>query len=451
MNPSELPDEWSALLNGMAEETLTAEQEQRLADLLRSDIEFRREYVRFCQLLTLLTWQSAAGPTALKQPSPTSSIPASTTRSPRSWRTWATAAIAATVVMAVIGLTWLGLQEPGDDSLGTVADVVGQIGLTRGDDAQIWMGSEEHAQNPWQLRPGDRVQTDRTSSAALKLSDRTEIHMHPETQLVLTAGRGVTVRLSLGRVAARVTPQRPEQALTFVTSQAEVRVLGTELELLAAATRTEVAVAKGRVRVTRPSDGRSAEVAASQFLSVAESGDLMVVDVPQPPDGWSEDFEQGLPRGWTGQIVRDGLPENSHGAVGAVPVLHPEGMMREISSPIEDDGLFAWHADSVLHVSFRVQPPEWFHVYLFARPYRGRRPLLTYCCVKPDLWQTSPGQWRTVSIPFSEFHSVTYGQDEPTLGRIPTRLVFSGQGGPAGVVIDRVWVDRSDAPPDRRK
>ncbi len=444
MNPADLPEEWSVLFNAMADETLTAEQEQRLADLLRTRLDFRQEFVRFCQLLTVLTWHAPAKLTDRQPSSAVPATPASAATSRRSWPKWATvAAIAA--VLAILGVNWFGMLPFGDDSLGTVVNLNGRIGIARGKDAQVWMDSQSLKQNPWQLRPGDHLQTDQASSATLRLSDQSEIHLHPETQMTLTAQQGVTVTLAHGHLVARVTPQRVAEAMTFATSQAEVRVVGTELELLVATASTEIAVTEGRVRVTRQSDGSVVEVAAAQFLSVAETGELAVVDFPHPPDEWSEDFEQGLPRGWMGQFVRNDLSENARGAAAAVPVSHSGRLLREVGSPTQAGGLFAWHADSVLHLTFRVQPPEWFHLYLFARSYSGEHRLMTFCCVNPDLWQTSPGQWRTVSIPLSEFHSVTPGKDEPTLGRIPVRLAFSGEGGSVGVVIDRVWVDRGNA------
>jgi hypothetical protein len=63
--------------------------------------------------------------------------------------------------------------------------------------------------------------------------------------------------------------------------------------------------------------------------------------------------------------------------------------------------------------------------------------------VKPDLWQSKPGEWRTVSIPLSEFHLAKFDETEATLARICTHIAFSGSQDLAGVVLDRVAVDRS--------
>lgn len=57
MTSFQQPEEWSILLNAVADDTLTGEQEQRFVELLRSEADFRGEYVRFCQLLTQLQWK----------------------------------------------------------------------------------------------------------------------------------------------------------------------------------------------------------------------------------------------------------------------------------------------------------------------------------------------------------------------------------------------------------
>lgn len=439
----DLPEEWSRLLNAMSDDLLEADDEQLLVRLLRNDIEFRREYVLHCQIVGQLIWHAAAA-TNRKELWPQSTPTASLTRPRRSRQPRMYIVLVTTMAVAVIGF-WFGLRPTRDDSLGSVADIVGRVSVAHGSRPPVLISGAQ-SQPPRKLRAGDRLHTDRFGSATILLADQTQIQVLPGSQLTLNTGQGITIRMPAGRVRASVASQKQGEALTFVTSQSEVRVLGTELELLATGTQTEVAVDEGKVRVTRLSEGRSVEVAASQFVVDAGSGVFKVIDVPLKQAEWSEDFERELPDGWTGRFVRDGLPENSRGAISATPVLHPNGMSRDAASPVVNDGLFEWRDDSVLHVTYRVQPPEWFHIYLFARPYSGPETSLTYVCVKPDLWQASPGQWRTVSIPLSEFHPLLSGREELALGRIPTRIAFSGQGGSTGVLIDRVWVDRRQPP-----
>src|SRR5262249_49786843 len=124
------------------------------------------------------------------------------------------------------------------------------------------------------LRANDWIRTDRTSRAKLILSDGTECDVKPGTQLTVSAKPDRTITLTKGSVTARVAPQPAGHPLTFVTPRAEIRVLGTVLEVLALDRQTEVAVSEGKVRVTRTSDRASAEVSAGQFTSVAESSRL---------------------------------------------------------------------------------------------------------------------------------------------------------------------------------
>ncbi len=459
MSPSEWPEEWSILLNGLADDCLTGEQERRLAELWRSDVAFRREYVVFCQLVTMLAWQSSADTTPLPgrlSPVPGSGLtiptpgPAITrSRTVRSLLTRWTILIASALLVAS-GIYWLGRNPSSDIPLGRITSVVGRVEVTRGNQAPVAILAEGVGQNSWVLQAQDRLRIEHDGVATLTLSDLTEIDLRPDTRLALSKDRGVRLELMRGGLKARVTPQRSGDSLKIVTPHAEVGILGTELELLTTPTQTEVGVVEGRVHVTRNSDGASAEVSAAQILSVAETGGLSVSRWLQPPDEWSEDFELGLPRGWTGSFVRDGLPEHPRGAIRAVLTSGARGVSREIRSPAEEDGLFAWHADTVLHLTFKVQPPDWFHVYLLARDCSPPQSSLTCRVVKPDLWQTLPGEWRTISLPLSEFHVVSGGPDEPALGRIPVQIVFSGGGDSAGVEIDRMWVDRRDSPARRR-
>lgn len=449
MNHSEYSEEWSKLLHAVAEETLTDEQELRLAELLRSSVAFRHEYARHCQLITLLTWQLTAAaeiPPRLIATAPVlASSPPALLRVRQLPRPLRTAAfwLCGVLMMIVIGFVWL--RPPLAESIrpGEITEITGRVTVTRGDEPPIVLSAEELFQNPWKLHPDDQIQTARDASAKLILRDQTEIRLHPGTRLSLVTDSNMRLIVSEGHVQAHVTPQPPGASITFATPQAEVLVLGTELEILSLTGRTDVAVAEGRVRVTRKSDERTSEVATAQFLSITDTGELAVTDWPHLADEWSEDFEGGLAPGWTGSVLRDGLPEGSRIAVQAIPMPHAGRMSMQIGSPATANGLFVWHHDSVLHVTFRVQPPAWFHIYLYAQTYGDSSALLTYCCVKPDLWQSLPGEWRTVSLPLSEFQLMSSSSAEPMLGRIPSRIVFSGPGDSAGFAIDRIRVDRT--------
>ncbi len=296
MNQSTRPDEWSILLNGMADELLTAEQEQRLVELLQTDAEFRHEYVRFCQLLTQLNWELSTEPAALSKPVNQTDLPSQSGSArvadpvpqtvpqtqPRLRRavrlTWAATAV---VFLALASwLVWWRSADMPPKQIVDVADssqvlsVIGQVAVVRGSHMPVWLDATSIRRRSQRLRRGDRVQTGRSSRAILTLADKTEIRLRPETELILFPDSHGRINLVSGSISARVTPQSSQQPLTFITQDSEVRVLGTELEILSAAGRSEVAVTEGRVLVTRRSDGSSSEVSAGQFVSLTESGPL---------------------------------------------------------------------------------------------------------------------------------------------------------------------------------
>jgi hypothetical protein len=300
------------------------------------------------------------------------------------------------------------------------------------------------SESGWPLKAGDRLQTEFLESATVVLADQTRLLMVSKTELSLGEKLDNQVRLASGRITAEVEPQRADRPLDFVTPHATIRVLGTSLELLAAAERTDVAITEGKVRVTRNEDKATVDVFATQFVAVTPTGPLSVVDWPLAPDVWSEDFENGLPLGWRGQVVREGLPTGSHGALEAVAPTSSRNRLAEVASPLRKQGLFAWHADTVLHLTFRVPPPAWLHINFLVRSYDRSEPLRAWCRVDPELWQTNPGEWRTVSIPLAEFQFSGFENPGEELGRIPLQLLIVGPADLPGVVIDAIRVDRGN-------
>ncbi|MCA9007415.1 MAG: FecR domain-containing protein, partial [Planctomycetaceae bacterium] len=319
------PEEWSILLNAMADDELTETQERRFAELLQDDPEFRTEYVRYCQLLTQLRWQYDSEPeefaSSKKQVSPTRSV-----KPTRRW--WPASLVVAMLLMVVIGwLSWNGLAE---DMPGTLVNVSGRVEIIRNKQLALLISSEAIGSHPQPLQPGDHVQTGRASSATLLLADQTRIRIQPETEVVVNPRSSGGIHVPSGSINAKVTPQSSRNPLTFFLPNSEVQVLGTELELLSTPERSEVAVLEGKVQVTRNADRTKQSVTAGQFLPVTETAPLSIVEWPLPAEEWSVDFESGLPVGWQGKRVRNSLPKNSRGAVRSVSVLQDQQMVQKI-------------------------------------------------------------------------------------------------------------------------
>ncbi|WP_417379116.1 FecR domain-containing protein [Gimesia sp.] len=433
------PNEWSVLLNAMADDELTAEQERRFVTLLQADEEFRKEYVCFCQLLTQLRWQNDVEPEETSPPE-RQVFPVRSARLLRGW--WQTSLAVVMILMAVIG--WQRWNGSTQNASGQLVRVSGRVGIIRNKQPILWISPEEISSNPQPLHSGDRVQTGHGSSATLILSDQTRIRIRPETEIIVRPRSTGGISVPFGSISAKVTPQSSRHPLSFFLPNAEVQVLGTELELLSASGHSEISVLEGKVQVTRNSDRSKRSVSTGQFLPVMDSKPLSVVDWPRPPDEWSVDFEGGLPVGWEGKMVSHSLPRNSAGAIRSVSILQNQQVVQNIRTPLSPSGLFFWHEDSLLNLTFKIEPPGWFHIYLHARTYKDPQPVLTYCYVDLSLWQNQPGQWRTVSIPLSEFRLQTYTQDKPSLGRVPLQISFSGETENDGFMIDRIWVTRGD-------
>jgi len=105
----------------------------------------------------------------------------------------------------------------------------------------------------------------RDSAAVLRRHDGTRLALGPDTAIrreskAIFVGRGV--------VQADVVPQSSPEPMTFLTPQAWAEVAGARLTLSVAETSTRVDVDEGRVRLTRTSDGASADVPAG-YTAVA--------------------------------------------------------------------------------------------------------------------------------------------------------------------------------------
>jgi ferric-dicitrate binding protein FerR (iron transport regulator) len=436
-----IPDEWSSLLNGLADGVLTTSQEQRLASLLRDSGAFRQEYVRFCQLTAQLGWQ-ATDRSPRQAWSPPAKLKTNELRTHRRNRRRILVSIAAATLIAAA--CWFGLRAVPNDTLGFISQASGRVSVFRAGTSEAHVIGLKFTSASEPVRVGDRLQTDRFGTALVELNDHSRLSIEPGSNCEFGVDRGVSVSMPTGRLAARVAPQRKGESLSILTSHARVGVLGTELEVLARNDQSEVAVLEGRVSVTRQSDDARIDVGAMEFARVS-GREFAAFPIPDADHEWQEDFEDKLAVAWTGRRFRQAVHGRSAGMIGSVAVDGPQGVLQVASSPRLAEGLFEWHSDSVLHITYRIQPPEWFHIDLLARPYGDSTAVLTYCHVNPDLWRTSPGEWRTVSIPLSSFVLLSPAGDDAGLGRIPTQISFIG-GGPTGIEIDRVWVDRTPQP-----
>ncbi len=193
--------------------------------------------------------------------------------------------------------------------------------VTRAEGSVTLVGA--HGRTPLQagteLHAGDALETAGGAALSVRYPDGTLIDAQPDTSLADAAadGRpGKTLRLSRGAIAAQVATQPPGTPFVIQTPQATATVVGTALSLSVTSTATRLEVREGRVRLSRKSDNKSAEVAAGQFAVAgpgAEPRPQLLAKKPAeeppalPPALFRFDFEDGRrPELWDGGVVEAG-------------------------------------------------------------------------------------------------------------------------------------------------
>jgi len=117
------------------------------------------------------------------------------------------------------------------------------------------------------------------SLAVLRFEDGTRVELKRDSRVENVQQKNLVV--ARGTVAASVAKQRPGRPMTFLTSQAEVTVIGTRLAITVGADSTRVDVEEGRVRVKRLPDGASVELAAGRTAVAAKGVPLVSKPIVQ--------------------------------------------------------------------------------------------------------------------------------------------------------------------------
>jgi hypothetical protein len=296
--------------------------------------------------------------------------------------------------------------------------------------------------------------------AALRLDDATEISLAGETRIECRRDAGqTTVILHEGYLSANVMPQAAGHPLLIRTASAEMRVLGTRLAVSADHETAELGVQHGRVNVKRLTDGKTLEVGGGQCAVVSPRTALETRPWPSTPDTWQEDFERGLPDGWRyGQWSREGEPEGPRGVVRAARRFALDGSdsrLHRITLPKRwMQGLWRLQADTQLHFTYKMSRPGWFHIMLGVRSDDLNPSHIGNYELQSGHWKIgTPDQWQTVSVPFSAFRKNLRGvpyadlpHTAPRAGDVVYLLWFNTGDVDRGLVIDRIWIDRSSQP-----
>ena len=389
------------------------------------------------------------------QEQPTVQSGASRSSRSRIWRVGLAAAASVLLAIAAFFL-WSSVERPARQvaqppALGHIQQATGTILSRDGND-----GAPAKADTAF--HSGEMFQTVGPESfAILVFHDGTKLALAAETTAVCTedeARKKVTVRQ--GDVQAEVAPQPMGKPMFIVTPHAEVSVLGTRLSLSANTNSTKVQVAEGHVFMRRLSDGRSVDVFGGFHAVASAQSELIARPTPPVPDTWSEDFERGLPDGWqSGQWITEGLLDNSQGGVRATRRF--DKLARDRASYVVKThkawtrGLFCIKEDTYLNFTYKLEEPQWFHLFISVRPDDLSQPHFgIYECRDEDWRKVPAGQWRTASVPVAEFRRVPKADFKdtpdfhPRFGDVAYMVIFRTPAKDRGLVIDRVWVTRGE-------
>jgi hypothetical protein len=296
--------------------------------------------------------------------------------------------------------------------------------------------------------------------ARLNLDDGTEISLVGDTRLTCLRNHGQTkLIMQYGQLTANVASQQAGHPLIIQTSNAEIEILGTRLALSNQNEVSEIGVHHGRVRVRRLSDGQTIELEGGQYAVASRRTGLQAKSWPAIADTWNEDFEAGLPDDWRyGQWLSDGLPDGSRGAVRASQRSSLEGIdSREYRITLPKRwtrGLWEIHEDSQLSITYKMIDPGWFQIMMGVRSNDLDPSYVGNYELQSSYWtKAAANEWRTVSVPLSAFRknrrATEYSAlpaESPRSGDLVTLLWFSTGDHDRGLVIDRIWIDRSSQP-----
>jgi ferric-dicitrate binding protein FerR (iron transport regulator) len=208
-------------------------------------------------------------------------------------------ALAAAAVILLSALTWL--LWPVSHETGLVLASADAVVKVQRDDLMLSLsvGAE--------LQVGDVIVTEQSGIVVSYPEEETRLELAPATRLeVLAHQRGKHLRLLTGSLSAEVAPQPEGRPMRLFSSEMEAVVLGTRFTLNAS--KDELEVQKGAVRVNRSNRADSIVVSAQERVSLRAKS-MEIESLPPPPlPRWRDehtlafDFESEM----TWPVLRNG-------------------------------------------------------------------------------------------------------------------------------------------------
>lgn len=201
-------------------------------------------------------------------------------------------------------------------------------------------------------------------------------------------------------------------------------------------------------RLDRPVDRAGARPGPTNVGNAGRSPGPPLMPV-LAPDAWGETFESGPVEGWIGRWTEDGLPSESGGGIESVTLTNRFVRYHRISPPRWNAaGLFTVRSNSHLRMTYKVESPTWFNVFLGTRPEDpGEPPYVLHQFADHRLWSEA-GRWRRAVIPLRQFQRKVDGvftDAPPVAGEAAMDLFFSAVDNGLALTIDRIEIT-SDGP-----
>jgi ferric-dicitrate binding protein FerR (iron transport regulator) len=449
--------ELERLFNAEVDGLLDNAERSALEDVLRSDAEARRQYVRFMELHALLHWDHGAEVALLTAPEKSPPLAASAVHRIRSWRISLLALATVAAGMLLILNTVLRFSAPAapGKSLTTIAQVelIQGVVLFRdgAEERLLAPGGQESLSAGVILLEGD------TSAAQCRFLDGTLVTFTSDTEAHLNDAGQKRLRLLRGMLTAEVRPQPVGRPMVIETPTARVEVLGTVFTLAAEPERTRVRVNSGTVRLQRLVDGQAVDVPQAQSCEASlNANDELRPRLPEEPKpGWCHEFTSPPPAAWKGEWLapEPGVPGRMRAApciVGrkardeATPIVHFGMTARKL----DEVSLGLLPSDGALEITYRSQQPTPLQVMIGVHQLSGAFGGNFEAKLARPTDAVPLGQWRRVEIPFAEFRPLIERYKELKENDRPFLILITTYGRDAGLEVSEMRIsgkeDRSE-------
>ncbi|XZE55071.1 FecR domain-containing protein [Planctomycetaceae bacterium SH139] len=247
-------DELKALARAYGDGTISGAELERLERMLQDNRDAREQFLREMNLIDAMEEMTLGGEPGLHNqnlvlPAATRSI-----ASRFAWGPWTAAAVLAAALFVFTSFVWL---SSGDATIGTIAEFHGPVRWT-GQDGVV----HTELDTGESLSGGTLEVLAADAWASFRFHDGSLVTLSGEAEAVLSDRGQKRLQLHRGSMSADVEPQPADSPMIVRTLAAEIEVLGTQFNLSARTTDTELAVNEGRVRFLRSSDGKALDVSA---------------------------------------------------------------------------------------------------------------------------------------------------------------------------------------------